>query len=1028
MAGSWDVVKVGEEEDPWKVTTIGDQKDPWSVAQIGEAKTAEVKPPESKTWEDRLGEKILETGKKFLFAPISEEERFQIAEQYGIPLEQVPTKRSGHTLSTLETMSYMLPGIVKVPGAAKFLTAQSAKPTVEERILEKLPSVSKTPEELIPSVTRTPEALPGGYPLPIKETKDIQELASELIGPKPVTPKEPSITELASKALYPTPGFRKTAEELAQTKYPIQPKEPVGRFPLPVKAIQQLKTAKGRIKAEMAEPVLQRPMEKMTPEEYQPIAAAAEGRQLPGIIKNKVIGEEIPKYAQSINLEKLDVVDDVKRIMLAASKEKVRVPWSETVQRAQEMGLDPDKLLKQTQLPKENLAAHIEAARQVNLNAAKSLHDIMKAIPEDELSRSPEMMAKAISAVNKYQQIFQTTSKESAEIGRALGIHRRVLLPEKQFMKHADAIIEAMGGKDVTNEMINRLQKLDWTNPVEVNGFIRDLGKAKTADKIVEIWRNFLVSGIKTHMVNTTSNALTFLSKYPERLIGRGIDLMRAKITRTPQERFFGELPHEMFGIWQGTKEGVRKGLAAFIREIPEDAITKLDVYAAQAIPGKIGKIIRIPQRALTAEDEFFKAINYQSELHGLAYRKAVQEGLSGQARINRIADILSNPTDELVGQAQTEMLYRVFQKPLGELGKTALRIRQRYPILNAIAPFIKTPVNIAKFGLERTPLNYFRIARMVAKGELKGGALSDEVAKATMGSLIGLAVWMHAKEGKITGGGPKDTNAREALYRTGWQPYSIKMGNKYYQYGRLEPLGMVMGLSADAAEIWETMNDEENANIAGLIATSIGKNLSSKTFLSGVSDAMNAITDPERFGERWVQSFARSSVPRLIGGIAQAYDPTLRKPETVEEVIKTQIPTLSEEVTPRRDLWGEPIQREGTFLTRLISPGGVSVQKADKINFEMIRLGLDNIGLPRNRIRDVELSTEEHDRYIAEAGRAAKKKLDELITSDLYGKIDDEHKAKRIRDIILDERDRVARRIWHGISEDRKALAKAKP
>ena len=56
----------------------------------------------------------------------------------------------------------------------------------------------------------------------------------------------------------------------------------------------------------------------------------------------------------------------------------------------------------------------------------------------------------------------------------------------------------------------------------------------------------------------------------------------------------------------------------------------------------------------------------------------------------------------------------------------------------------------------------------------------------------------MLAYMGLITGGGPKRQQDRIRLRKTGWQPYSFKIGDKYYPYGRVEPLAMIMGTVAD--------------------------------------------------------------------------------------------------------------------------------------------------------------------------------------------------------------------------------------
>ena len=86
---------------------------------------------------------------------------------------------------------------------------------------------------------------------------------------------------------------------------------------------------------------------------------------------------------------------------------------------------------------------------------------------------------------------------------------------------------------------------------------------------------------------------------------------------------------------------------------------------------------------------------------------------------------------------------------------------------------------------------------------------------------------------------------------QTGWQPYSIKVGDTYYGYNRFEPVGIIFGVSADLAEIASTVRDSDKGIIEDLeivstmLAASITENITNKTFLTGISDAIEAIGDP---------------------------------------------------------------------------------------------------------------------------------------------------------------------------------------
>ena len=92
---------------------------------------------------------------------------------------------------------------------------------------------------------------------------------------------------------------------------------------------------------------------------------------------------------------------------------------------------------------------------------------------------------------------------------------------------------------------------------------------------------------------------------------------------------------------------------------------------------------------------------------------------------------------------------------------------------------------------------------------------------------------------GIVTGRGPSDRRERQAMERGGWQPYSIKVGDRYFAYNRLDPIGMSLGLSADMVEILANMDDDEALGDAEVertqaaIVMSIANNVMNKTYMS---------------------------------------------------------------------------------------------------------------------------------------------------------------------------------------------------
>lgn len=735
----------------------------------------------------------------------------------------------------------------------------------------------------------------------------------------------------------------------------------------------------------------------------------------------------LSKYAEgsAINLERIETTNDVKTFLNELTKSiedkigKRRVSWEETREKAEKLGWDINDLKRAWNRKGAFSAAEIEAARQFNINAISELHEMLRSLPAGQTSYTPEQRAKLLDAI----EVVRITSQASSEAGRALNIHKRILARDPEFRKlqNYERVLKILEGKGAqrTDQIINALKKIDFENPQEVNRFIYSVTRTKwqkLSDGAYELWINGLLSHPLTHIVNTTSNALTLALSYPEHIVGAGIESIRAKITKTPKERFWGETAQEIFSFNKALKDGTKKFLDAMVKG---EEISKIEAERRiSPLPPKIQKIL--PVRALTAEDAFFKGFIESQELNRLAYRKAKMEGLKGEDFKNRIIELLKNPTEEMLEQAARRGQYLTYQKELGKIGNLVLRARETVPGLKYFVPFVRTPANIAKYALERSPLNIPRVAYKAATGEFKGGQLSEEIAKTAIGSLIAMGIYLMAEEGMVTGGGPKDKRERDELYRTGWQPYSFKIGDKYYSFGRLEPFGSIFGMAADFKEIMEHATEDEKYNIAAGIASSIQKNISNKTFMQGFSQISDFLSDPGRYGEKTLEKLVGSVIPAISAGLARSIDEDLREPRNIIEAIKSRIPELSKTVEAKVNIWGEPIKRPGTAVSRFISPLPISEEKMTPIDRELIDLKV-NIGMPSKKIFNGEFTDDEYLQYIKLSGQLSKNALNKLVQTSEYQNSPNEVKEKMIQNTIRKIREETKNMIFRKMSAERK-------
>ncbi len=887
---------------------------------------------------------------------------------------------------------------------------------VIERKIIKTFSKSKVPQEIIQSVTKqVTEAIAESNP---EKADSILELAARTQPTAEVRTKaDKSILELAQESQLPKKkGFERTAEDLVVeqaekrgSKVKVAPEDPI-----PADKVVNEPSAEPQTPPITKTDDVDGEAKIQTPDGEQIIggrlsaeaseAAIELARKMGASIEE---ADEINKMVDSINLDRIDTEDDVKRLMQEISlgdtsaidqARRGKISHDETKRAAMRSGVTEKTLLKHKTGQALNAEDSLKAS-MINAASAKRVFASMKKVNEGGTDQD---LLEFLALIEKHKIIQAAESGIATEAGRALSARRIVKTGEEIELKSLKAIIDKLGGREVTEDIAKRLAQIDPSDIGSVNKFLQEAGKATTADKVFEVWVNSLLSSPITHMVNVTSNGLTFLSQFPEHAVAGGFDAVRSAITGKPRSRFAGEAAEAFFSIGQGLKLGVRNMLWSFRTGLPSDAQAKLETRTFRAIEGKIGEVIRLPGRALIAMDEFYKGVNYTTELHALAFREATKQGLKGKAKASRIATIVNNPSKELTEKARETMLNRVFQKELsGSLKKlSAARLQEDRTgiILRFIVPFVRTPVNIAKFGLERTPLGFIDVvSRQLGKDPLAPEDLANQLSKATLGTMIGAVTYQYALEGKVTGGGPKNRLQREALYRTNWRPYSIKIGNKYYPYGRLEPIGSILGMAADLAEGTNALSEEEYSDLAVRMVRSVSKNVTSKTFLRGLSNALDALSDPDRYAGPWMESFGGTVVPRIVAGAARSSDDFLRETEGLGEYIQSQIPFLSQDLLPKRNLWGEPIEREGGFTERFLSPVQVSTEKGSLADREIVKLGM-SIGKPQPIINGIELTPKEYDEFLTQAGARAKKLVGNLVTQKSYAKLPEERQMQQIR------------------------------
>lgn len=734
--------------------------------------------------------------------------------------------------------------------------------------------------------------------------------------------------------------------------------------------------------------------------------------------------QTLPKMAGPINIERIDSPQAVKKFMVdmedrltqsRAASGRQHVKWSESEEIAKSMGgayelgqafgKTAEDVIADTRKSTRFLAEKIDAIRTLNTTAAT---DAVKKMKEWRENPTEASEAAAKLAYNRAALIQYETGMAKTESARSLAIQRK-MSKAKDFMltKNYARVIKELGHKELTPEVMNLIASLDEQNPIATMRFLANARKATTKEKLFEVWINSILANPATHIVNFSSNMLFEAMSPFEKVAGAGIEVIKHPFKTSNRELYFGEAAHSIVGAFHGMREGLNRYAYAMKEGVTKSGVSKFEetgISPNKAIKGVKGEVIRIPTKELMANDDFWKAIIYSDDIYAQAYRSATKEGLRGDVRKAKMAELIANPSESMIAAANHAAQVRTFQAELGKLGKDFMRMRSRPgavgTAMNFVFPFVRTPVNVVKEGLKRTPFG-----AITGKG-LTRAEHSMRLGQATAAAATAALVAKLVADGVITGAAPDTRAERETLYNTGWRPYSVKINGTYYGYGRLEPLATSVGTVADSYAVFDKMKKGEWPKVVAKIGTAFRNNITNKTFLTGMTDLINATTDPNRYGENFIKRLSTSLVPGsgLLGATAKAIDPEIKEAKSIIDWYKARLPLLSKQVPAKLNVMGAPQKTGGTALSRFLSPVSVSKEANDPVYAELARLGI-NLS-PMSPTSGGKKMTDEAARKMnEEAGPEIKAAVSKLMASPLYLKQSNENKKRMLRSWITKTR-----------------------
>jgi len=600
----------------------------------------------------------------------------------------------------------------------------------------------------------------------------------------------------------------------------------------------------------------------------------------------------------------------------------------------------------------------------------------------------------------KLKQLEIITLAAGSEAGRALQSLKAVV---KKVDPRMRAVFRSLRKKSELERqaVLELLERTNIDDPKKFISLLDELHKPTFLEKFVEWATAVKLYNPTTHVVNITSNTAR--------------QIFDATVTAATNPK---ALPYEAMGTLVGANMGLRNMVKALTDEGYAEQLSKFIEAGGRtpAIKGKTGEVVRLSFRALSAADEFFKAIAFQRFLYRDAFEKATEKGLKGPDRDGFIKALVESPDLDTIDGANKFAKRMTFQEDLGKWSKKVAEVGrvEDYDSLAAqsasaafkiFVPFFKTPLNITKQALgDLSPLALFTKNKKLITKEGR-----RDMAELVLGT--SLMAWMSslALDGLATGAAPADQAERNLFYAQGKQPYSIKYNNKWIPYGRMDPFATIMGAAVDLTNRHEQSGQIDAVDIINVVL----RQLKDKTFLQGIDMAMDMFSSNEWERDNAIKRMVTGFIPNIGGAVARSIDPVVRDTKgsggLIEQSInsfKAVTPGLSKTLPARIDPLGKPITRAASGFNKLLNPFAASQEINNPVVNHLVDIDYA-IPSPKNFFtRDgerIDIPPDEFEKYSMKVGMELERAIRNVMKEGYYQDFTDEEKADEIKSLRKD-------------------------
>ena len=726
-----------------------------------------------------------------------------------------------------------------------------------------------------------------------------------------------------------------------------------------------------------------------------------------------------------INLERIRAPEEIKKSIIDWTNKNAQYltekyphyTFQEIESELQKTGLNIDEALKNLKKVFGNdtkkILISLKGVRDYALNIQKEISSLQHQIkvatnPDDIITLTAKLKEKQLLA----DALWEAVAGSGRVAGQYLGFRKQIAQALKGTVVERREILEKLVGRSLDPKseayqtFVRAIKSLDPDDPYQILKFLREAQAPNIFDFPASIWYNSVLSGPSTYVVNFLGNSLfgTVESGWV-RPVSFLLDTPISKI-RKVEPTYTSK---SLIGYYGGALRGIRNGAYKFFKILktgvdPEELINpskwtqlRMSPWEAKYVKIKIplvktekiikvperarkflipfGKIIDIPTRLLKATDAFFKGIFEEARKFELAVPKVWKEGKTLR-QILLEAERLARTDPDIAEKAVQFGRWVTFQDAPGKVTQWVIRGRDTIPGFRYVVPFVNIASNLFKRGFfDYAPPGLAKGIYQIIVKDPKG---AETAARGMFGTILMLLGAIKYLEGDLILEPPRTKAERDAFYRQGKQPWSVKFGDRYVGIRRVEPFiyPFISGALLVDSYIKAKINKAKFHELIFSTAQKLGEFATDATYLFGLNQLWEAFNSPwdekgEQFME-WIINVGVSYLPfrRALWSIVRSLNPEVPEPTPLER-FKAMIPFLSKKARKRLTVWGEPAKyvtgAKGAFL-----PVASSEITKDPVETELERLDLI-IGFPSRTIQGKRLDDTTYRIYLKISGRLSR-------------------------------------------------------